>query len=213
MRSLIFLLLTFSSLVTFGQDHTRFREEVEELTASTSSLEINSPIVFAGSSSIRYWDTKKYFPEKPIINHGFGGSETSDLICYARELILRPRPTQLFIYEGDNDLSSGKTVDVVVADMKTLLRVIKRSLPETQVHIISPKPSIARWNLREKYVALNQELKSLCESKENVAFIDVWSEMLQENGDLDETLFKEDGLHMNEKGYRIWTEAVLAHID
>ncbi|MEM7384987.1 MAG: hypothetical protein AAF514_08580, partial [Verrucomicrobiota bacterium] len=31
-------------------------------------------ILFLGSSSIRMWDTEKWFPGRKIINRGFGGS-------------------------------------------------------------------------------------------------------------------------------------------
>lgn len=207
--------LAFSILlmsVAFCQDHKRFEEDVKQLTAALSEKEYDAPIVFAGSSSIRFWDTEKYFPNGNIINHGFGGSETSDLVCYVRELILAVKPSQIFIYEGDNDINSGKTVDVVLADIKTLLRIIKRNMPETPVHIISPKPSIARWGLRERYVSLNEALITLCREREQVTFIDVWTPMLDSEGNLKEDLFIEDGLHMNDAGYEIWTTAVRPHL-
>lgn len=210
-----FFLLAFSILlisVAYCQDHKRFEEDVQQLTSDLSEKDYDAPIVFAGSSSIRFWDTEKYFPNREIVNHGFGGSETSDLVCYVRELILAVKPSQIFIYEGDNDINSGKTVDVVLADIKTLLRIIKRNMPETPVHIISPKPSIARWGLRERYVSLNEALKTLCQEREQVTFIDVWTPMLDSEGNLKEDLFIEDGLHMNDAGYEIWTAAVHPHL-
>lgn len=209
-------LLAFSLLlisIAFGQDHKRFEEDVEKLTAALNETNYESPIVFAGSSSIRFWDTKKYFPDEKIINHGFGGSETSDLVCYVRELILAAKPSQIFIYEGDNDLNSGKSVDLVLADMKTLLRIIKRNMPDVPVHIISPKPSIARWNLRERYVSLNEELRAICKEREEVTFIDVWTPMLDEEGNLKEDLFIDDGLHMNDTGYDIWKAVIRPHLN
>ncbi len=210
-----FLLLAFSVLListAFCQDHRRFEEEVKQLATALEGKTYDSPILFVGSSSIRLWDIEKYFPNGNIINHGFGGSETSDLICYVRQLVLSVKPSGIFIYEGDNDLNSGKTVDLVLADMKTLLRIIKRNMPATPVHIISPKPSIARWELRERYVSLNNELRSLCERKENVNFIDVWTPMLDNEGNLKDGLFIEDGLHMNDSGYEIWTKAVRPYL-
>ena len=213
MRSLCLIFLTLLSFTSYGQDHKRFQEDIDALTQKIAGKELNAPIIFAGSSSIRFWDTKKYFPEKNIINHGFGGSETSDLVCYVQELIIQPKPSQIFIYEGDNDLANGKTVDLVLADLKTLLRIIKRHMPDIPVHLISPKPSIVRWNLRERYTSLNRRLDQLCQEREQVTFIDVWTPMLDEDGNLNEDLFIEDGLHMTDEGYEIWTKTVLPHID
>ncbi|MDW3192286.1 MAG: SGNH/GDSL hydrolase family protein [Cytophagales bacterium] len=212
-RTLLLALSLFLISTVFGQDHKRFEEDVKKLSTALKEKNYEAPIVFAGSSSIRFWDTEKYFPNGNIINHGFGGSETSDLVCYVRELILKPKPSQIFIYEGDNDLNSGKTVDLVLADMKTLLRIIKRNMPETPVHIISPKPSITRWELRERYVSLNEQLKALCKEREQVTYIDVWTPMLDEEGNLKEDLFIEDGLHMNDAGYEIWTTVVRPHLN
>lgn len=212
-RSFLLALSFLLVSTVFGQDHKRFEEDVKKLSEALEENNYESPIVFAGSSSIRFWDTEKHFPNENIINHGFGGSETSDLVCYVRELILKPKPSRIFIYEGDNDLNSGKTVDLVLADMKTLLRIIKRNMPETPVHIISPKPSIARWELRERYVSLNEQLMALCQEREQVTYIDVWTPMLDDEGNLKEDLFIEDGLHMNEAGYEIWTDVVRPHLN
>lgn len=212
-RTFLLAFSFFLTYIVYCQDHRRFEEEVKELTEALNKKTYDAPVVFTGSSSIRFWDTEKYFPDGNIINHGFGGSETSDLVCYVRELILSVKPSQIFIYEGDNDLNSGKTVDLVLADMKTLLRIIKRNMPETPVHIISPKPSIARWELRERYISLNNELKALCQKKEQVTFIDVWTPMLDEEGNLKEGLFTDDGLHMNAMGYEIWSEVVRPYLN
>lgn len=213
MKSILFACAIFIASTAFCQDYRRFEAEVKQLTDSLEEKAVDAPIVFAGSSSIRFWDTSRYFPDVNIVNHGFGGSETSDLVCYVDDLILSVTPSQIFVYEGDNDLSSGKSIEIVVADMKTLLRILKRNLPDTPIHIISPKPSIARWNLRKQYVELNKELQALCESKELVTFIDVWNPMLDEKGKLKKDLFIEDGLHMNDAGYDIWTAAIRPHLN
>ena len=62
--------------------------------------------LFVGSSSIRMWKTlSEDFPGLPVINRGFGGSQMSDLLYYLNRLVIKDRPRQVFIYEGDNDIS------------------------------------------------------------------------------------------------------------
>ena len=41
-------------------------------------------VLFVGSSSIRLWDLEKSFPDLATINRGFGGSQMSDAVRYAR---------------------------------------------------------------------------------------------------------------------------------
>src|SRR5215472_3812164 len=63
-------------------------------------------IVFAGSSSFRFWDTL-VSDMKPleVINRGFGGSEFSDLDLYVSRIVIAYHPRAVVVYEGDNDLT------------------------------------------------------------------------------------------------------------
>jgi lysophospholipase L1-like esterase len=161
-------------------------------------------IVFTGSSSIRLWqDIPELFPDYNIVNTGFGGSQTSDLIAYSNELVLRFRPRQVFIYEGDNDLSDGKRPRKVMKDTKTLIRQIQDSNASVNVVLIAAKPSITRWSLRRRYKRFNKLMYKLSRDNANLDFADVWTAMTV-NGKLQRELFIEDGLHMNAKGYQIW---------
>ncbi len=213
MRLPLLIGFLFSALLSIAQDPSRFVDEVDSLLKATNEKKDQSAVVFAGSSSFRLWDgMEEAFPDQTIVNHGFGGSQTSDLACYAPLLINAYKPSKVFIYEGDNDLAEGKSVDVVIADMKTLIRGIRRSLKEVPIYIVSPKPSIVRWDLKEQYEELNEALAKLCPTREKVTFINVWDKML-EKGELNEGLFAEDGLHMNQEGYQIWSKALQPYVN
>lgn len=148
------------------------------------------------------------FPDLYVINHGFGGSQMSDLLFYLDDLVIRHRPAMVLIYEGDNDLAGGKAVREILADADSIVVRIKHRLPDCRVFLISAKPSIARWELREKYVRLNLALDEYCRSVPGVSFIDVWSPMINPDGQVRGDLFLPDGLHMNETGYAIWVETI-----
>jgi len=214
MRYLLTAFFCCLFIFSYSQDPSRFAEEVEKLLASTKSKKTSNSVIFAGSSTFRLWDNlETTFPDVDIVNHGFGGSQTSDLICYSSLLITNYNPSKVFIYEGDNDLAEGKkSVDIVVADVKTLIRVIRRRLPDVPIYIVSPKPSISRWNLKEEYVELNEKLAALCPTRDQVTFVNVWDEMVDQNGELKEGLFIEDGLHLNESGYEIWAKSLATHL-
>ena len=209
-RTIFIFLLFLVSTTAKSQDPERFREEVAELVKRNDSIwdETKETIVFAGSSSIRFWDRLQTdFPCCQIINSGFGGSQASDLIFYTNELILRYQPGKVFIYEGDNDISEGKRPGKIVKDINTILLSIWQKYPETEVVLISAKPSISRWNLRRTYKRLNRRLMRLAGKQSNLEFVDVWTPMLS-GRKLKENLFVEDGLHMNQKGYEIWKQVI-----
>ncbi len=56
-------------------------------------------IVFTGSSTIRLWDLAKSFPDLPVINRGFGGSQMSDAAHFAPRTILPYHPKAVVLYQ------------------------------------------------------------------------------------------------------------------
>ena len=151
-KTYFFLIIFFitGTLFTNAQDPNRFKDQVDELVGKEYDFNTDKKlVVFTGSSSIRMWnDVQFYFPEYNVINNGFGGSHFSDLLHFYNEMIVKPAPEILFIYEGDNDLASNKKPKKILKEAKELAGKIQQDLPETRVIFISPKPSISRIKLK-----------------------------------------------------------------
>src|SRR5690606_38372838 len=118
-------------------------------------------------------------------------------------------PSKIVIYEGDNDIAAGESAKDILKEAKKLRRMIKKELPGVPVVFIPAKPSIARWELKEKYEVFNEKLKNYAEEEELTMFADVYSAMLDDSGMVYKHIFIEDNLHMNAEGYKIW-QSVLA---
>jgi len=193
-----------------AQDPNRFQHEIEELIQKEYQFEPGKKLaLFTGSSSVRMWkDVADYFPEFNVINNGFGGSHFSDLLYFYRELIPKYNPDYLFIYEGDNDIADDEKPRKILKEAKSLVGMIQEDLPQTKVVLISAKPSVARWEYSKKYNRLNRKLERLCRKTDNLEFADVWSAMLDENGQVFTDVFLDDNLHMNKKGYDIWGDVI-----
>jgi lysophospholipase L1-like esterase len=202
-------LLSFALLLQ-GQDPLRFEKEVKELVAGDTAINERKLILFTGSSSIRFWKSlKSDFPTYNTLNRGFGGSEMTDLLHYADRLIIKYNPKEIFIYEGDNDLNSGKDVSEILKTADQLLTLIRAQLPKNvKVFFISAKPSIARWALKEKYLDYNKQLEAWTKTEKRVYFVDVWTPLVDAQGEVLKDIFIADGLHLNEKGYKIWADAI-----
>lgn len=170
-------------------------------------------VLFTGSSSVRMWkDIKKDLDDSNILNRGFGGSTYADLERDIERIIFRYSPTKLFIYSGDNDLNRKKTPEEVFTEFRGVYGKIKRRLPNTKVYIISTKPSISRAHLLPKYQAFNLYLKNFLEHEQNAAYIDVFTPMMDDEGKPQQDLFLGDNLHLNKKGYALWTEIIKPYI-
>lgn len=207
-------LLVLCTVQSYAQDPLRFKDEVAEITANDSSLNKKDIILFTGSSSIRIWNSiQSDFPKYNIVNRGFGGSQTSDLLYWFDQLILPYHPTKIFLYEGDNDISVGKSPEQIFATMDSVINMIRKKVSATvPIYVISPKPSISRWHLKDKYIELNSKLNGLASKKKHIYFVDVWTPALDANGMVIKDIFLGDGLHMNEKGYAIWKKVLSQYL-
>ncbi|MEM7380485.1 MAG: GDSL-type esterase/lipase family protein [Bacteroidota bacterium] len=212
----LFLVLTFFvCLFGYGQDQLPFQEEVEALQKKYDTLWDSSKetVVFAGSSSIRFWENlPEVFPEYQIVNSGFGGSQASDLLGFTEELILRYNPKKVFIYEGDNDIFARKRPKRILADTEAIISEIREKDPSTQIVLIAAKPSLARWHLKRGYKKLNRKFRKLSEKHSYLEFADVWEIMLKGRKVRDD-IFIEDGLHMNARGYELWYQVIRNYIN
>src|SRR5688572_28402673 len=177
------ILVALCTLITSGtlvlaQNPARFEKEVDSIVAANKSINKHNLILFTGSSSIRLWkDLKASFPNNNVLNMGFGGSEMAHLLYFTKKLIIPFRPEQVFIYEGDNDLSFGRSAEQIIASADSILSLIRLHLPESEVIFISPKPSLRRWELKEKYEDYNEKLRDWTTRKRDVRFADVWTPM------------------------------------
>ncbi len=198
------------SVYTLAQDPTRFQDEIDEINSQYTEDLPDSPIIFAGSSSIRFWkDVDQLESDQPILNHGFGGSQMSDLNHYLNTLVLRFNPDKVFIYEGDNDIAEGKDTEEILNDTREVIERINMSSQDAEIYLLAAKPSISRWDLKDQYESLNQAFEELAKSTNGVVnYVDIWNPMLGEDGKVRSDIFIEDDLHMNEKGYAIWEKVI-----
>ena len=169
-------------------------------------------VIFVGSSSIRLWELEKSFPELDALNRGFGGSEIADSVKHVDLLVLRHKPRTVVMYAGDNDITNGKSPEQVAKDFDAFASAVHKALPEATILYIAIKPSVARWKLADKMRDANARIGAACQSDARCKFIDVWPAMLGADGKPRPELFLEDGLHMNNEGYAVWTKLLQPHL-
>ena len=210
-----FVLVLFQGLSLNGYTQNKpFQNEIENILKKYPENAFEKGgIVFTGSSSIRLWkNLEEDFSGEKIINTGFGGSQTHELLLYIDETILRYSPSKIFIYVGENDIQEGKAVKQIILEYKELYKRILSKNPKAEIFFISAKPSPSRWEKEGEFTTLNEKTLKLSQQLGNLTFIDVWDEMLDENGRPKEDLFIEDRLHMNSKGYKIWKNKIAPYL-
>jgi lysophospholipase L1-like esterase len=163
-------------------------------------------ILFLGSSSIRMWDVEEWFPDLPVLNRGFGGSQISDSLYFFDRLVSRYAPHTLVFYAGDNDVAAGESPEQVSGDFEAFLARVHQRLPDCHVIFVAIKPSLARWSLVEPMREVNRAVEQLAKRDARLDYLDVDGPMLTADGEPRPELFVDDGLHLNSAGYELWTQ-------
>jgi hypothetical protein len=193
-------------------DMNRFKKEIDRFAEMDQQ---NPPetgqILFIGSSSIRMWDSLAVdMAPLKVINRGFGGSTLPEVLHYADQILFPYAPSMIVLYCGENDIAENASPLRVFRSFKTFVHQVRQKLPETTVYFIPMKPSIARWELWPDYQKGNQMIATFIKSQEKLEYIDTSPSMLIDSTHIDSTIFIEDGLHMNRKGYERWRAVVRA---
>lgn len=137
-----------------------------------------------------------------------------DVILYVNDVITPYTPKQVVIYCGDNDLASSDTVQPqhVLQRFQQLFNLIRSRDNKVYIAFVSIKPSPSRERLKAKMEQSNQLIESFLKTKKRTAFIDVYHPMLLSDGKADPSLFIQDNLHMNAKGYAIWKRVIQPYL-
>jgi lysophospholipase L1-like esterase len=210
-KIILFLLLLPGSL--FSQNvKPAFYDDIQAFKKQDSvSFPKKNAILFIGSSSFTMWkNVQNDFPNHTIINRGFGGSTLQDQLSYVKDIVFPYKPKQIIIYCGENDLASSDTVTarMVFRRFTQLFNLIKNKSPNVSIVYISMKPSPSRQLLMGKMREGNTLIRNFLKIKRRTGFVDVYKEMIDDEGKPVAELFLEDNLHMNRQGYAIWKKVI-----
>ena len=177
------------------QDLINFPEDVE--------------VLFTGSSSIRFWNSlEEDMRPLKVLNRGFGGAHIVHVNYHFEDVVSRYNPQAIVFFCGTNDITALKTAKETVEDFKIFQNKVRTNLPNVPIFVIGIKPTPAREYIEEEELEYNKLIADLAAEDELLSFIDIWDAMLSEEGERIPELFVEDGLHINAKGYEIWTKLV-----
>jgi len=220
MRRLMFVLIVLAGLAISAAaqvapaDPNRWEPEIQKFEAEDKAKGlVKGGNVFIGASSIARWtNLAESFPDRKVVNRGFGGSEMAHAAQYASRVVVPHAPRVVVLYSGENDLNRGVSPQTVFASYKKFYDTVHGALPNTRLVVVSLKPSLARWKIRNEMHETNKMIHTHCAAAKNCVYVDVWPPMLGKDGTPKPELFVEDGLHMTPAGYTIWTAILAPHL-
>lgn len=170
-------------------------------------------VLFVGSSTIRMWDGLEADMKQPVLQRGFGGSKTREVLAVAERIVFPCRPATIVYYCGDNDLGTDNRDAAGAAQgFIEFAELARRRLPGVRLLYLSIKPSVARWSNWPAMAEANALVQRYAGSTEDVEFVDLAPTLLGPDGRPDPALFLADGLHLDRAGYARWAEIVRARL-
>tara|TARA_R100001377_G_C3184799_1_gene108113 strand:- start:494 stop:1216 length:723 start_codon:yes stop_codon:yes gene_type:complete len=193
-------------------DPTRFEQAIEAFEAKDKiSPPPANAIVLTGSSSIYFWneDAPADLAPLTVIPRGFGGSVMNDVLHYLDRVALAYKPRAILLYEGDNDTGRNNIpTQTIISQLEQIVARIHAQLPQARIYLLAVKPSVAREATWPAALEVNERYQALAAADPLIHYIDVATPFMQPDGTVMRDIFRDDDLHLNEKGYDIWAAAI-----
>jgi len=168
-----------------------------------------------GDSITDGWNGKKPIYEKAFgaykpLNFGIGGDRTQHVLWRMENGEfdgIKPKVMMLMI--GTNN-TGGDTAEAIAKGITAIVELTRKKSPTTKVLLLAvfPRGASATNNpARVKIKAINEIIAKLDDGGKTVKFLDIGDKFLEKDGTLTKEIMP-DFLHLSNKGYEIWAEAV-----
>ena len=184
----------------------RYRQENHDLRSTVNS---RKRIVFMGDSITEGWPGlyPEFFKNKDHINRGISGQTTPQMLIRFKPDVIDLSPSTVVILAGTNDIAENtgpSNVKMITDNIFSMADLASAHKIDIILCSILPVYEYSWKKIADvpPYIhEVNTMLKDYC-SKKSFQYIDYFSAMANEKKGLGEDL-SEDGVHPNEKGYKI----------
>lgn len=171
-------------------------------------------VLLLGDSLVESTDWAKRFPGITIHNRGKSGFTTDKLLSRINKFS-NAKPRKVFVMIGINDLLQCKNLQEITRGHREVVKALKEKFPKAEVYIQSMLPIRIQitensCGRNESIVQLNDALKMICDQAQ-MDFINLHGLFLTSENQLNMN-YSEDGLHLNAKGYEVWSEAIAGKV-
>ena len=217
------LILVLALYIWNTKSEIKELEQAKEQAVKEEAAKKGENYVFLGDSITDWYPISKFFSDDtPIINSGFAGDKTKDLLIDMDETVYRYNPTKVFIQIGTNDLNcDDSNGEQAYNNIVKMIKNIKKNRPYAEVYVESIYPvnqtdderinkSTTGKRTNEDIKELNSQLEEYCKNND-VKYIDMYNELVDENGNL-KLEYTVDGLHLSTEGYSVVSDVLKTYI-
>lgn len=163
-------------------------------------------ILLLGDSLVAEHDWQTRMSSFKVINFGVPGATAGDLLASLPAIRTRaPQAEVILVMIGTNDLLIGD--DRFLLLLKKILIQLTHDYPASEILVNSLLPMSLPHLPQDAVVSLNSQVEALA-MRTGCCYLDIHRRFV---GD-PRQLFQDDGVHLTEAGYGIWTRALMEHI-
>jgi lysophospholipase L1-like esterase len=166
----------------------------------------SSLVVMAGDSITAWGDWEDYFGSSVrVFNCGLSG-RTTDGLYQDIDNCVNQKPGKIFIMIGTNDILGGNSSGVADRVSPTIDK-IKRLSPQTKIYIQSILPIQGLCSVVE---GVNPQLQAMS-NQQAITFINLYP-LFKGDSNCIRAEYYTDGIHLSDKGYQTWTNAISPYL-
>jgi lysophospholipase L1-like esterase len=153
------------------------------------------------------WD--KHFAPRNAVNLGIGGDRTQHVLWRLENGNIdgvKPKAAVLMI-GTNNSNGNDHTAEEIADGIKAIVAKLRKELPETKVLLLAIFPRGEKPNPQREKNAKASKLASEVADGKMVYYLDIGEKFLEPDSSLSKEIMP-DRLHLSQKGYQIWAEAI-----
>lgn len=193
-------------------DLTRFENKIKEYERYPKT---EDGVLLYGSSFFANWQYERANTQMKkasngsinVVNHGFGGATTDELLYYYNRMVLPYKPKAMIWRGGPNDIFNGLSPYEAWLISERVFEWAKIDFPNIRIGILcifDYKSSALKD--RPLFAEYDKYAQEYSEKNSHVSFIDINDFFYEKEHDIGSfcnfrNIFVEDGLHLTDKAY------------
>ena len=171
-------------------------------------------LLFLGDSITQGWGNnavwQKSYGSLNAANFGIGGDTTENVLWRIQNGEIEGiSPKVIVLMIGTNNFGlHGHQPDDVAKGVATIVQTLRKKLPASKILLLAifPRDEKPGTDARNRIKKVNDQITAL-DDKKNVRFLDIGAKLANPDGTLSKEIMP-DFLHLSEKGYQIWADAM-----
>jgi lysophospholipase L1-like esterase len=178
----------------------------KDIAAFEAADQANPPprdaVLLSGASTFRRWTkAADALQGYPIINRGFGGSKTAEVLGYMDRITLPYHPRVVVFHCGSNDLNGGDTAEAVAGRVREYLTRLRKDNPACAFILLSTTHAPSRRKAWEKMRQADALFRQLAQAEPGVTYLDINPALNLPDGEPRPGVYAADALHPSDLGY------------